>query len=78
MKALQERAKANLREMKAELRANNKMFEVLQGTLVFRMDVHQARTRVTVAGAGAIQQPRGRGTAAVRSRYQKTGEETAG
>jgi hypothetical protein len=32
MKVMQEWTDANLTEMKAELRANNKMFEVLQGT----------------------------------------------
>jgi hypothetical protein len=35
---------ANLRKIKAEIRANNENFEVLQGTLVSRMDIHQART----------------------------------
>jgi hypothetical protein len=51
MRVMQERTDANLTERNAESRANNKMFEVLQGTLVFRMDIHQARTRVTVAEA---------------------------
>jgi hypothetical protein len=35
---------ANLREMKAEMRASNKEFEVLQGALISQMDIHQART----------------------------------
>jgi hypothetical protein len=30
--------------MKAEISANNKTFEVLQGTLISQMDIHQART----------------------------------
>jgi hypothetical protein len=38
MKAVQERPDVNLREMKSEIRANNEKFEVLQGTLVSRMD----------------------------------------
>jgi hypothetical protein len=35
---------ANLREMKAEIRANNEKFEALRGTLVSRMDAHHAET----------------------------------
>jgi hypothetical protein len=31
-----------------------------------------------VAEAGAIREPRGRGTSAVGSRFQKTGEDTGG
>jgi hypothetical protein len=46
MKAVQEFMVANLREMKAEIRANNKKFEVLQGALVSQLGVHQARTEV--------------------------------
>jgi hypothetical protein len=29
--------------MKAEIRANNEKFEVLRGTLLSRMDIHQTR-----------------------------------
>jgi hypothetical protein len=39
MKAVQEM-------MEAKTDANNEKLEVLQGTLIFRMDVHQARTKV--------------------------------
>jgi hypothetical protein len=35
---------ANLREIKAEIRANSENAEVLRGTFVSRMDVHQAKT----------------------------------
>jgi hypothetical protein len=38
-KAVQERTGANLREITAEIRASNETFEVLQGTLVSRMDI---------------------------------------
>jgi hypothetical protein len=45
MKALRkERTDAEIREMKVEIRANNEKLEVLQGTLVSRMDIHQPRT----------------------------------
>jgi hypothetical protein len=37
MKSIQE-------EIKAEIRANNEKFEVLRGTLVSQMDIHQAST----------------------------------
>jgi hypothetical protein len=47
MKATQERTEANLREMNPEVRANNENFEVLQGTLVSWVDIHQARTECT-------------------------------
>jgi hypothetical protein len=40
---------ANLREMKAEIRANNEKFDVLQSTLVPPMDIHQARTQTAQA-----------------------------
>jgi hypothetical protein len=43
MKAMQERTYVNLREMKPEIRAHNEKFEVLQGCIVSRMDIHQAR-----------------------------------
>lgn len=33
---------ADLREMKAEIRANNEKFDALQSTLVSRMAIHQA------------------------------------
>jgi peptidoglycan hydrolase CwlO-like protein len=39
-----EEMKSSQEEMKAEIRANNKKFAVLRGTLVSRMDIHQART----------------------------------
>jgi hypothetical protein len=35
---------ANLKKMMAEIRAYSKMFEILLGTLVSWMDIHQART----------------------------------
>jgi hypothetical protein len=35
---------ASLKEMKAEIRANNEKFEVLQGTLFSRMDAYHAKT----------------------------------
>jgi hypothetical protein len=41
---MQERMEANLKEMKVEIKTNNKKFEVLQGTFVSQMDIHQART----------------------------------
>jgi hypothetical protein len=47
MKAVQERMDATLRERKAEIRATNEKFEVLQGTLVCWMDIHQARADST-------------------------------
>jgi hypothetical protein len=34
----------SLREMKTEIRANNEKFEVIQGTLISWMVIHQART----------------------------------
>jgi hypothetical protein len=52
MKAVQETTDVNLTEMKAETRANNKKFDVLQGTLVSRMDIHQAWETVAVAEVG--------------------------
>jgi hypothetical protein len=42
-KAVKERTDANLREMKAEIKTNNEKFEVLGGTLLSRMDIHQTR-----------------------------------
>jgi hypothetical protein len=33
----------NLRRIRAEFRANGEKFEALLGTLVSRMDIHQAR-----------------------------------
>jgi hypothetical protein len=44
VKTVHERTGANLRERKAEIRANDKKFEVLQCTLVSRMDIRQAET----------------------------------
>jgi hypothetical protein len=35
-------------KFEAEIKANNKKFEVLQGTLVSRIDIHQARTEETI------------------------------
>jgi transcription termination factor NusB len=45
MKALQERTDTKVREIKAEIRANNEKFlpEALQGTLASRMDMNQGR-----------------------------------
>jgi hypothetical protein len=42
MQAAQERTGANITEMKAEIRVNNENFEALLGTLVSRMNIHQA------------------------------------
>jgi hypothetical protein len=36
-----------VREMKAEIRANSDKFEALLGTLVSRMDIHQAMTEAS-------------------------------
>jgi hypothetical protein len=41
------KADANLREMKGKIKPNNEKFEVLRGTLVSWMDIHQARTEST-------------------------------
>jgi hypothetical protein len=41
---METKAYANLREMKAEIGVSKETFEVLRGTLVARMDIHQART----------------------------------
>jgi hypothetical protein len=38
------RLEASLQNMKAKIKANNEKFEVLQGTLVSWMDIHQAST----------------------------------
>jgi multidrug resistance efflux pump len=46
IEAVQERIYINLKEMTAEIRANNETFEVLQGTFFSRIDIHQARTEV--------------------------------
>jgi hypothetical protein len=35
---------ANQEKMEAKTEANNEKFEVIQGALVSRMDIHQART----------------------------------
>jgi hypothetical protein len=43
MNVTQERMDANLREMKAEIRANNEKFEVLQVIIISQMNIHQAR-----------------------------------
>jgi hypothetical protein len=43
MKVVQERTDASLKEMKAEIRAKNAKLDVLQGILVSRMDIHEAR-----------------------------------
>jgi hypothetical protein len=43
--AIQAETKAILKEMKED---NNEKFEVLQGTLVFRVDIHQEKTEATV------------------------------
>jgi hypothetical protein len=38
------KADANLREIKAEIRANNEMSDVFQSIMVSGIDIHQART----------------------------------
>jgi hypothetical protein len=43
MKTALEEADINLKEMKAEFRANSEEFEALLRTLVSRIDIHQAR-----------------------------------
>jgi cell pole-organizing protein PopZ len=47
MKAVQERTGSSLRDITAEIRASNKKLEVLQDTLVSRIDIQQARTECT-------------------------------
>jgi hypothetical protein len=44
MNVVQERMEANIKEMKVEIKTNNKKCEVLQGIFVSWMDIHQART----------------------------------
>jgi hypothetical protein len=46
MNVMQERTDANLERMEAKIGAIKENSEVLRGTLVFRMDTHEARTEV--------------------------------
>jgi hypothetical protein len=45
MNVTQEKMEARLKEMKAEMKANNETFEVLRGTLVAQINIHEARTQ---------------------------------
>jgi hypothetical protein len=44
---METKADADLKETKAEIWTNNEKSEVLRGTLVSWMDIHQARTQHT-------------------------------